>query len=66
MKALEACGEDTGLRCSAGHKEGCRRLLRSRAWCEVAATRTGDRPGESLLDTIRREAQDGHMEEGSS
>jgi len=56
----EACGEDagpSGVRCPACHTATCRRLLRSKAWCEVAATRTGDLPGETLLDTIRREAQ---------
>ena len=56
----EACGEDagpSGVRCPACHKAGCKRLLKSKAWREVAATRSGDLPGETLLDTIRREAR---------
>jgi hypothetical protein len=55
----EACGAPagpSGVRCPACHKATCRSLLRSPGWVAVAKTRTGDLPGETMLDTIRREA----------
>ena len=56
----EICNRDAGpagVVCPTCHRERCRSLLKSRAWREVAATRSGDLPGETLLDTIRREAR---------
>lgn len=56
----EICNRDAGpagVVCRACHAERCRALIRSKAWREVAATRSGDLPGETLLDTITREAR---------
>lgn len=56
--SCETCGADagpSGIACPACELARVESLLNSRAWREVAATRSGDQPGESLLDTIRRE-----------
>lgn len=42
--------------CNDCHKANLRQLLRSASWRENAATRSGDLPGETMLDTITREA----------
>lgn len=46
-----------GVTCNPCQAARLDSLLKSRAWREVAATRSGDLPGETLLDTIRREKQ---------
>lgn len=44
-----------GVTCDACHAARLDGLLRSKAWRDVAATRSGDLPGESMLDTVVRE-----------
>lgn len=56
----ECCGADAGpggvtcRPCTAARLDA---LLDSAGWRQVAATRTGDLPGETMLDTIRRERE---------
>ena len=54
----EACGCNagpSGVRCDECLLETYTPLLGSTAWCDVAVTRTGDYPGETMLQTIVRE-----------
>lgn len=56
----EICGKDagpSGVVCPSCHQARCQILLQSPAWVATAKTRSGDLPGESLLDTITREAR---------
>jgi hypothetical protein len=56
----ECCGAPagpSGVRCRPCYLEGLDRLLASRAWRENAATRSGDQPGETMLETITREQE---------
>jgi len=56
----ETCSADagpSGIACKSCQAARLDSLLSSRSWREVAATRSGDRPGESLLETITRERE---------
>jgi hypothetical protein len=54
--ACERCNAPTrtGITCDDCHIANMRRCLASAAWRRNAATRTGDLPGETMLDTYRR------------
>ena len=47
----------SGVSCPACYREVCAGLLASAPWRAVAAPRSGDPPGETLLATIEREAR---------
>jgi hypothetical protein len=56
--ACQYCGapaDYSGFTCAECHDATVRSLLASPGWCANAATRTGDHPGETMLDTMRRE-----------
>ena len=53
----ECCGAPTraGVTCDPCEAARLDALLQSSVWRENAKTRTGDMPGETMLDTIVRE-----------
>jgi len=56
--ACEACGAPagpSGIRCDPCHRWTLQQLLDSPEWVEVALTRKGTVPGETLAHSIRRE-----------
>ena len=53
----EACGASTtvGITCDACTADRIRKLLASRAWLAARGSASGDLPGETLADTLRRQ-----------
>ena len=58
MLTCEVCSRPAGqhgVTCDPCHVARLKALLSSSAWVAVARTRSGDLPGETMLDTIQRE-----------
>jgi hypothetical protein len=51
----EICGAPGAITCDDCHADRLRSLLDSPEWVENAKTRSGDFPGETMVDTITRE-----------